>query len=172
MIVLYKGSRGKGKTLTMVKDAYTYYLEGYNILANFTLKFGEYITSSEVLDLNRSSELYNCVLVLDEIQLFFDSRNFSKTESKNFSNFIQQIRKRNIKILCTTQYQNTIDLRLRQHLDIVCFPYFDKTNNICKAVYYDLTTLEDEVIIAPHPTSVIYDATPVFSLYNTFEMLK
>lgn len=173
MIVIYKGSRGKGKTLTMVRDAYKYYTLGYKILANFSLKFGSYITGDEVLALNKSSELYNCVLVLDELQLFFDSRNFSRLQNKEFSNFIQQIRKRNIIILFTTQYSNTIDLRIRQHIDVVAYPYFDKVSNICKVYYFDLTKLEDDMSdIDIKPIKVYYNAKNVFSLYNTYEMLK
>lgn len=34
-IVLYKGKRGCGKTLTMVKDGFKYYLNGWKVLRNF-----------------------------------------------------------------------------------------------------------------------------------------
>jgi hypothetical protein len=176
MIVLYKGSRGRGKTLSMVKDAYKYYLNGYRILSNIKLKFGDYIESADVLELDRDSKLFNCVLVLDELQLFFDSRNFSKDSNKNFSNFIQQIRKRNIIILACTQYQNAIDLRLRQHIDVIAFPDFDKDNQLCMVRYFDLTVLED-IEMNPQalnikPNTVVFNPKQVYKLYDTYEMLK
>lgn len=173
MIVLYKGSRGKGKTLTMVKDAYRFYKNGYRVLANFSLGFGEYLSPDEILALNRSSNLMNCILVLDELQLFFDSRNFSRKENKDFSNFIQQIRKRNIHILGTTQYLNTIELRFRQHIDIVAYPFYDDRTCLCKVYYYDITLLEDDLDgVQINPILVCYDARKIFNMYNTYEMLK
>lgn len=173
MIVLYKGARGRGKTLTMVKDALKFYQNGFRVLANFQISFGEFISNSEVLALNKGSDLRNCVLVLDEIQLFFDSRNFAKKENKDFSNFIQQIRKRNVHILGTTQYVNTIELRFRQHIDIVAYPKFDELSLCCSCTYYDISLLEDDLEpITIAPSMVFYDARPVFELYDTMEILK
>lgn len=173
MILLYKGARGKGKTLTMVKDAYFFFLNGYRIISNFTLRFGEHIPSEEVLKLNRESKLMNCVLVLDELQLFFDSRNFSKKENKDFSNFIQQTRKRNIHILGTTQYVNTIELRFRQHIDIVVYPHYDPFTQCCRVLYFDITLLEDDLDpLDINPVLIVYDATKIFPLFDTYEMLK
>src|SRR3990170_3083911 len=129
MIILYKGRRGAGKTLSMIKDGLRYYQNGFKILRNFTLSFRTFISNEEILLLDKNSKIDNCVLMIDEMQIFFDSRRSMKTESINFSNFIQQIRKRNITLLCTTQYSNTIDLRLRQHLDIVAYPNFNKKFN-------------------------------------------
>lgn len=175
MIVLYCGSRGRGKTLTMVKDAYKYYLVGYRIISNMVLPFGEYMSSSDVLKLSRESELVNCILVLDELQLFFDSRNFGRQENKSFSYFIQQIRKRNVHILGTTQYVNTVELRFRQHIDFMVYPNFDKETNICMVKYFDLTLLEDidlDELSTLEPVVLFYDATQIFELYDTTEMLK
>jgi len=171
MIVLYKGSRGRGKTLSMVKDALGFYQNGYRILTNLEMNFGEHITSQEVLSLNKNSDLYNCVLVLDELQLFFDSRNFGSKENKDFSYFIQQIRKRNIIILGTTQYTASIELRFRQHIDVVACPHFDKYTKLCIVKYYDLTSLEDGLSYIK-PVTLCFDAMPIFKLYNTNEMLR
>lgn len=175
MIVLYKGARGRGKTLSMVKDALRFYRNGYKILANFSLCFGEHITAEELLSLNRESDLHDCVLVIDEAQLFFDSRNFGKESNKTFSNFIQQIRKRNIFILFTTQYSNTVDLRLRQHIDIVAYPSFNKDLVLCSVKYYDLSLLEDMSWVEIQdlkPYTIVYDPKELFGLYDTTEMLK
>lgn len=173
-VVLYKGRRGCGKTLTMVKDGYKYYCAGFKIRRNFKCSFGEYITDEEILNLNKSSDIEDCVIMMDEVQIFFDSRRSMRKESLNFSNFIQQIRKRNIILLGTTQYANTIDLRFRQHTDILCYPTFIKELNICEAVYLDLTSVEDDMFHAnkePVIAKMIYNAIPVFKLYQTNEMI-
>lgn len=172
MIILYRGSRGKGKTLTMVKDAYKFHQAGFKVYGNLTLKFGNYISSQEVVDLNRRSDLKDCVLVIDEIELFFDSRNFSKQENKTFSHFLQQIRKRNIVILCTAQYVNLIDLRIRQQLDLIVYPNYDKKTQLCRAYYFDLTKIEDAFSsFSLSPTYVVYNGNKIFGLYDTYEML-
>lgn len=178
MIILYKGARGRGKTLTMVKDAFQFKKDGYNILSNIKLSFGKHINNDDILLLNKDSDINNCVLIIDEIQIFFDSRNSMRKQNISFSNFVQQIRKRNIIVLATTQYSNTIDLRLRQHLDIIAYPNFIKKFNVCEVTYIDLTRLEDNFLIVneedklkPKQIKVVYDARDVFKLYNTNEMI-
>lgn len=178
MIVLYKGARGRGKTLSMVKDGYAYYLEGYRVLSNFECGFGEHIENDSILSFSKDSDLYDCVLLIDEIQIFFDNRQSMTKKNITFSNFVQQIRKRNIIILCTTQYSNTIDLRLRQHLDIIAFPNFIKDKLVCVVTYMDLTRLQDNDLmlgnegeLKPMLAKIVFNAIPIFNLYNTSEMI-
>lgn len=172
MIVLYKGARGRGKTLTMVKDAYKFYLEGYKIYSNIKISFGESIAKDEILNLNKDSDLHDCVLIIDELMLIFDSRNFSTKKNKDFSYFIAQIRKRNIIILGTTQYTGGVELRFRQNIDVIAVPKFDVNTNICLCYYYDITLLEDG--LDPScliPSLVVYDGKQIFRLYNTNEFI-
>jgi hypothetical protein len=176
MICLYKGARGKGKTLTMVRDAKNFYKNGYKIITNLEVTFGEKMSNEDILELDKNSKIFNAVLVIDEIQIFFDSRRHARKENLNFSNFIQQTRKRNIHILCTTQYSNTIDLRLRQHLDIVAFPNFIKELNLCEVNYVDITSLENDFLgdymkEAIKLVKIVYDARPIFKLYKTEQMI-
>ena len=100
-IVLYKGKRGCGKTLTMVKDGWNYYKRGWRVLRNFDCSFGEYIGEEEILNLDKNSDLFNCVIMMDEVQIFFDARRSMRNQNLHFSNFVQQIRKRNIVLLGT-----------------------------------------------------------------------
>lgn len=173
MIVLYKGRRGSGKTLTMTKDGLQYFKDKYSILRNFSCKFGKYITDDQILALDKNSNIKDCVLMIDEMQIFFDSRRSMRKASIEFSNFIQQIRKRNIILLCTTQYSNTIDMRLRQHIDILALPHFIKDINVCEVVYIDATSSED-ILESKEPRIVkmVFDAEPIFKLFDTTEMIK
>lgn len=173
-IVLYMGSRGKGKTLTMVKDAYRYYLDGYKVLANIDLPFAKYISNEDVLLLDKDSRVRNCVLLLDEIQVFYDSRASSNKVNMRFSNFIQQIRKRGVIVLCTTQFANAVDKRLRQHLDIIALPEFDSVTLYCLVTYVDITTVENDLFGQAEPlfTSSCFDARPIFSMYSTYEVIR
>jgi len=174
MITLYKGARGRGKTLTMVKDALQFYLNGWNVYSNMKgVHFAEFIDSKEILKINKESTLYNCVLLIDEIQSLFDSRRSMAKGNLDFSYFLQQIRKRGIVLLCTTQYSNTVDIRLRQHVDIIAIPRFNKRFNVCQVQYIDLTTIEDEDYGIAEPEKVVltYDATSIFGLYDTKEII-
>lgn len=176
MIVLYVGARGKGKTLTMNKDGYNFKCKGFEVFANFECSFAKEISNDEIMELNKGSELYDCVILIDEIQIFFDSRRGMYKRNIDFSNFIQQSRKRNINILCTTQYSNTIDLRLRQHLDVMAYPNFIKDLNVCEVTYKDLTTIENDIITGlitePKSVKIVYNAEKVFNMYNTNEMIR
>lgn len=173
-VVLYKGRRGCGKTLSMVKDAFQYHKNGWNVLRNFACSFGEYISEEEIVALDKNSLYRDCVIMMDEIQIFFDARRSMKKQNISFSNFIQQIRKRNIVLLGTTQYSNTVDLRFRQHVDIVGYPNFIKGLNVCEITYVDVTTAEDVIgqSIEPKIVKMVFDARKVFQLYETEEMIK
>lgn len=171
-ILLYLGRRGAGKTLSMVKDSYIYYKNGRRIITNMnTLKFGDKMSNEEILKLTKDSDIYNCVLVIDEIQLLFDSRRSMKKENITFSNFIQQIRKRGIIMLGTTQFDNTIDKRLRDHCDIIALPKINKDLLLCRVKYLDPTSsqdIENDGIL--EFSSIVYDMRDIFQLYDTNEM--
>jgi len=174
-IILYKGAKGKGKTLTMTKDALKYYMNGWKVLRNLhEVKFGEYISTEEILEIDKNSLIKDCILLVDEIQIFFDARRSGRKQNLNFSNFVQQVRKRGIILLCTTQYANTVDLRLRQHLDVLAYPKYIKELKVCEVLYVDLTTIEDGLLgglTEPEYVKIVYDAEPIFKLYNTHEVV-
>lgn len=172
---MYKGRRGCGKTLTMIKDGFLLYKRGWRVLRNFHCQFGEYINEEDILNLDKDSNISNCVIMMDEVQIFFDARRSMRKQNLNFSNFVQQIRKRNITLLGTTQYANTVDLRFRQHVDVICYPNFIKPLNVCEALYVDITSIEDNIlgnIKTPSSVKMVYDAKPLFNLYLTEEMVR
>lgn len=176
MIVLYTGRRGAGKTLSMVKDGYKYKLCGYKVYSNIELDFADYIENETILNI-QDTLMQDCVLIIDEIQLLIDSRRSSRKGNVDFSYFIQQIRKRRIIILCTTQFSGTVDLRLRQHVDIVARPKYDKLLRVCEVTYIDLTAMNDSLFMSSEnmsiPTvTIVYDAEKVFPLYDTNRIQK
>ena len=172
MIVTYLGRRGAGKTLSMVKDAYIEYKKGKTIISNIKgIPFTSYMSNENILLLDKNSKLFNAVILIDEAQIFFDSRRSMKKENINFSNFVQQIRKRNIDLYLTTQFANAIEKRLRDHTDIIAKVKFLKPFNLCKVKYIDITSVEDEDVEVPTSVEVIFDATFVFKLYETNQMI-
>lgn len=112
--------------------------------------------------------------MIDELQILFDSRSSMKKQNVKFSNFIQQVRKRNIIILATAQFSNTVDLRFRQHIDITAQPNYKDNYPICEVIYIDMTTIEDDLlgeIKEPKIKEVVYNPIPIFKLYKTEEMI-
>lgn len=176
MIYFYKGAKGRGKTLTMVKDAYLFHLNGYTVFTNMkSVKFGVYMTNEDIIKIDKTSFLKNCVMLIDEVQTLFNSRRSMKKENVNFSYFIQQIRKRNIELLATSQFSNTVDLILRQHIDYMITPFHDKELDVCKVIYLDLNSFEDDnngIINEASRTTTVYDALPIYKLYNTEELIN
>ena len=175
MIVLYKGARGKGKTLTMIKDGLKFINNGWDLYSNMKgLKIGQYLPTNYITNVDKNEKkLFNCVLIIDEIQTLFDSRVSARKENRDFSYFLQQIRKRGVILLTTTQFSNTIDLRIRQHLDIIVIPNFSKKFNVCEVKYIDLRTIEDLEfgISEPDSVTIIYNPINIFGLYDTNEMI-
>ena len=53
-------------------------------------------------------------MLLDEIHIYFDSRDFMKQNNRIIQNFFSQLRKRNILLLATTQYILHLDIRIRR----------------------------------------------------------
>lgn len=177
MIVLYKGRRGAGKTLTMTKDAYNYYCLGWKVYSNIEFNFPhEYINDEDITNIDADSPIRNCVLVIDEVQILLDSRRSQKGRNIDFSYFIQQIRKRGIILLCTTQFTGTVDLRLRQHVDILVKPKFNKKYQVCEVTYLDLTSVEEfDIGVSDEPVAmrtIAYDCRAVYGLYDTLRLVK
>lgn len=173
MIILYQGRMGSGKTLGMTADAIDFYKAGWiKIYANYTLNLPfpiERITEEFLLNLDKNSDIKNCVILIDELQIFFDARLWKQKGHIGFSHFIQQLRKRGIILIGTTQYSDTVEKRIRQNITILVRPSYDEKDQILKRIYYDLTSLED----AKKPSyAITYIHVPtLFDCYNTEELL-
>jgi hypothetical protein len=166
---MYKGRRGCGKTLTMVKDALNFYNKGWEIYSNFDIAIPyKKLENEHIININENTKIKDCVLLIDEIQTIIDSRRSMRKENLNFSYFVQQIRKRNIILLCTTQFTKTTDIRLREHTDIVVKPKIYREYPIVEATYYDITSEEELNYIDER--IIIYNPQAIFNLYDTNEI--
>ena len=121
MIIIFVGTMGSGKSLSMVKEAYNYYLQGFRILTNMTLNFpSEIVTAKDIQQFAKNQEnLYNTVILIDELHIFMDSRRSGSTKNVMGSYFVTQTRKQKVKLLATTQHRHQIDRRVRDNTD--CF---------------------------------------------------
>lgn len=141
MIYAFTGKTGSGKTYNMVKLAYRYWLGGVDVYTNTVLYFDKPFTFLEKTrfflkkffnkdepelkrgriiyysNINELIEVHDGLILFDEAQVLFDAQNWASLPSE-FKFKLQQHRKHNLDLFCTTQSINTIDItyrRLVQH---------------------------------------------------------
>ena len=120
------GRQGSGKTAFITKLLVDNYTSDKKVYSNYSL-FGinyEKITfdnkrnknSTDILKVICDNPDYfnNSIMLLDEIHIYFDSRDFMKQNNRVIQNFFSQLRKRNILLLATTQYILHLDIRTRR----------------------------------------------------------
>ena len=120
------GRQGSGKTAFITKLLIDNYSADKKVFSNYTL-FGidyEKITfdnkrsknAIDILNVIKDNPNYfnNSIMLLDEIHLYFDSRDFMKQNNRIIQNFFSQLRKSNILLLATTQYILHLDIRIRR----------------------------------------------------------
>ena len=120
------GRQGSGKTAFITKLLIDNYSSDRKVYSNYSL-FGidyEKITfdnkrnknAIDILKVISENPGYfnNSIMLLDEIHIYFDSRDFMKQNNRIIQNFFSQLRKRNILLLATTQYILHLDIRIRR----------------------------------------------------------
>lgn len=142
------GKQGEGKTVMTTKLLVDNYLESPSkrkVYSNYSLFGIDYTPIVKSLDPNKTYKkgtigfldqlikdpnFFNgSIIAIDEIHLYFDSREFMKKHHKTAQTFFSQLRKRKILLLGTAQYLMNVDIRLRQQ----CSNVFDMSH-----VYKDL----------------------------------
>lgn len=179
-VYFYQGRKGSGKTITMIKDALAFANFGWTVYSNFNVSFAKRISNEDFLNFDKQNSLSDCVIMIDEIQSLLDNRQSMTKKNVKNSHFMQQIRKKNIKLLATAQFINTVDLRFKQHVDIDVFPKYHKmkTGDVVEVTYLDRTSLIDDNNIntnlgndTAETVKIIYVATDLFNMYDTREMI-
>lgn len=124
MITGYYGIQGAGKTLTMVYDLVkNNHRKKKTIKTNMVIAVeSEVITKKEIVEYTKTdSNIKNCYMALDEIQMIADSRNSMSKANKLISYLVLQARKRSVDLSYTTQSIHQVEKRLRDQTDYLCF---------------------------------------------------
>lgn len=125
MIIGYIGTRGRGKTLSCVREAYEHQLKGYTVYANLKLSrkyFPNYVqlTGQMLIDYVQSETQFSkAFFILDEVHVYLDSRMGMSKKNVIISYFILQTRKRDVRIGYTTQFIDQVDKRLRHPTEVI-----------------------------------------------------
>ena len=120
------GRQGSGKTAFITKLLVDNYTSDKRVYSNYFLFGIDYqkITfdnkknknAIDILKVISENPDYfnNSIMLLDEIHIYFDSRDFMRQNNRIIQNFFSQLRKRNILLLATTQYILHLDVRIRR----------------------------------------------------------
>jgi len=114
MLTLISGGLGSGKTLFSVVIAHIMHQHKKRVVANFAI---EGISEKFNVKTFLKAEYDNCVLILDEIYQYIDSRNSMSQLNRFFSYILFQSRKKSLEIYIIAQQTQSIDIRFRHLTD-------------------------------------------------------
>lgn len=150
MIYVWSGKTGSGKTYQMVKLAYQMWKQGRDVYSNTVLRFEEANTGffraknpGKIVyfqEISEIQEVKNGIILFDEAQVLFNARSWESLPL-TFMYKLQQHRKHNLDLLCTTQNIGTIDISYRRLVQqwFYCedkFALFGKRNPSWLSVHY------------------------------------
>lgn len=172
------GRQGSGKTAFITKLLVDNYSSDKKVYSNYSL-FGidyEKITfdnkkdknSIDILEaLNDNSNYFNnSIMLLDEIHLYFDSRDYFRKNNRIIQTFFSQLRKRNILLLATTQYILHLDIRIRRQALAV----FQMTN--LRDGIFQVDVHEIDGYFTRFIKSELVNLNDYFKYYNTNELIE
>ena len=172
------GRQGSGKTAFITKLLVDNYSKDKKVYSNYSLFDIDYekITfdnkrnknAIDILNVIKDNPNYfnNSIMLLDEIHLYFDSRDFMKHNNRIIQNFFSQLRKRNILLLATTQYILHLDIRIRRQALAV----FQMTN--LRDGIFRVDVHEIDGYFTRFLRSELVNLNNYFKYYNTNELIE
>jgi len=172
------GRQGSGKTAFITKLLVDNYSSDRKVYSNYSL-FGidyEKITfdnkrnknAIDILKVISENPDYfnNSIMLLDEIHIYFDSRDFMKQNNRIIQNFFSQLRKRNILLLATTQYILHLDIRIRRQA-LAVFQMTNLKDGIFRVEVYEIDGYYTNFI-----RSELVNLKDYFKYYDTNELIE
>ena len=131
IVAAYVGARGSGKTLGMSIEAVFYMLAGKTVISNYPVKFSFQDEDGQVrhyesipLDMQAlvtfDKSIKDGIILLDEFNLWCNSRTSGTIANRLLSIIFQMIRKRHLSVYIACQDFRTLDKNIRFQTDIIC----------------------------------------------------
>lgn len=172
------GRQGSGKTAFITKLLIDNYSSDRKVYSNYSL-FGidyEKITfdnkrnknAIDILKVISENPDYfnNSIMLLDEIHIYFDSRDFMKQNNRIIQNFFSQLRKRNILLLATTQYILHLDIRIRRQA-LAVFQMTNLKDGIFRVEVHEIDGYYTNFI-----RTELVNLSDYFKYYDTNELIE
>lgn len=123
VVVGFIGEMRSGKTLCMTLEAYREHLKGRKVYSNYALAFpyedvDDQLVASVTKD-NKTRLFDGCVILLDEVHVYMDSRTSSQKKNRLLSYFVTQSGKLDSLVMWSSQFLGQADKRLRLNTQIL-----------------------------------------------------
>ena len=167
--------RGVGKTLLMTDVGYRdYKTNNKKTIANYHLNWPHiFMPFDKIIEF--PEELYDANVLVDEIFVGGNSRNFMSKNNIKLIEFLTQIRKRNCDVFITAQTARQLDVGIRDQVDIIVEMNKHKKEGEIVPLFFDVVVRDrhdwnEETNVL---NSYIYDAREFASLkmYDTNEII-
>lgn len=197
MINLFTGTPGSGKSLDMARFIYSFNRQKKPVICNFEintkkLRHSEHFYYVDNIDLtvdylvsfasgyfkNRKLKESSIILVIDECQMLFNSRDWSKPDRQSWNKFFQIHRHYGFDIYLVTQFDSMIDKQIRS---LVEYNYIHRklSNYGWKGWFLSLLFLSPRMFVSikywyPMKEKISSEffrgRKKLFSLYDTFSL--
>ena len=152
IIAMFWGRRGQGKTLSMTTLGAMMlhrYLRagvkssaanpnGHKICANYHVSFADFYNPMLVdMLVDFPPWAHDMTVMIDEILAYFPNRRSLARGNLNFGTFLQQIRKRHIELLFTTQFPQNMDKIMVEQVDLFIRPELFNRGNSVRLIIHD-----------------------------------
>jgi hypothetical protein len=145
MIYCYCGLPGSGKTSLLSQFAVTKMKKGYPVYSNYPIsfKYKGVLLSTRVLTrsmIENPNFPENSILIVDEVQLWFNSRDF-KSFSLNCLKFFTGHRHLGVDMYLGVQHPSRVDTVIREIIDIYIWvkviPFFTRFKKLVHYFHFD-----------------------------------
>ena len=152
VIAMFWGRRGQGKTLSMTTVGAMMlqrYLrwgtkssaanpDGHKICANYHVSFADFYNPMLVdMLVDFPPWAHDMTCLVDEILAYFPNRRSLARGNLNFGTFLQQIRKRHIELLFTTQFPQNMDKIMVEQVDLFIRSEIFNRGNSVRLIIHD-----------------------------------
>ena len=167
-VIAIVGDRGSGKTLLAVSLAHQNATLGQNIFSNIEMYDIPYRKVKFADIASFPDWLHDGIIIMDEMQVGADAYNFLSSSVKNLTEFITQIRKRNVTFIYITQIFTQVTKRLRLQTN-----YYIEVHRISKdldgVAHYEVFDLMNGY---KKVNENVFDGRPYFPFYNTKQIIS
>lgn len=122
MVYLICGQKGTGKSLFTISYLQSHFKKYSYVFANFPVNFAKVINSTDWVKFQFPA---NSAILIDEAQLYFNSRKFSELTKSGLGmlllDFLIMCRHYKVDLFFITQSSNRIDLQIRELSDYVFY---------------------------------------------------
>jgi len=175
IVIGFIGKMGSGKTLNMTKWALMLKENtGLEVWANYHIKGCHYWNK-----IKKIQDQVNIIVVVDEIHVLFDSRDWDTKERYAFTQWFTQIRHRGIVFIYATQRTDTLEKRIRNHTDYMIWCSKQSTLNAKKEKQYiftekiyDTQMSLDQAIYCKTLKTPEKNAKWLYNVYDTTEIIE